>query len=165
MKKAILFVALALALGLLVVEDGAAREKRLRWSDTRPAINETHIFEGDINRKGRPTGFHSRPGGKNPSGARVVRVVDGPNRHGVYVAEVEVRNGSGRWLKKRSTFFPDKMSRAQVIQAILHAYRNRTSGQSEQFRGPSGLGFTVEGWTLRGDINTAYPIYQGGRGR
>lgn len=162
MKRAILFVWLALALGL--AGDGAAREQRARWSSTRPAVNETHIFEGDINRKGKPTGFHSRPGGKNPSGARVVRIVDGPNRQGVYIAEVEVRAGSGRWLKKRSTFFPDRLSRAQVIAAILHAYKNRTSGESEQFRGPSGLGFTIQGWTLRGDINTAHPIYQGGRG-
>jgi len=29
-----------------------------------------------------------------------------------------------------------------------------------QFRGPSGQGFTIEGWYQNGRINTAYPIFQ-----
>jgi hypothetical protein len=56
--------------------------------------------------------------------------------------------------------FPDAMSREEVVGAILEAYRRRTTGGAERFRGPSGRGFTIEGYLLRGDINTAYPIYR-----
>jgi Bacterial EndoU nuclease len=129
-------------------------------SDTSPPVNLSHVFEGEVNRKGRPVGFHARPGGRNPAGARVVRIVDRPNRQGVYTAEVEIRGGEGRWLRKRSTFYPDRMSRADVIAAILNAYKRRSTGRAEQFRGPSGQGFTIEGWYQNGRINTAYPIFQ-----
>jgi hypothetical protein len=88
----------------------------------------------------------------------VVRIVDRPNRAGVYTAEVEIRSGS-RWLSKRSTLYPDRMDRAAVIQAILHAFGNRAPGGAEKFRGPSGRGFTIEGYFQNGRINTAYPLY------
>lgn len=131
------------------------------WSDTDPAVNLAHVFEGQINRRGRPVGFHSRPGGIDPEGARVARIVEKPNRLGVYIAEVEIRNGSGRWLEKRSTFYPDGMSREDVVAAILHAWNDRRNLGGGKFQGPSGEGFTIEGYTLEdGGINTAYPIYK-----
>jgi hypothetical protein len=133
------------------------------WSDTEPAINLEHVFEGQINRRGKPIGFHSRPGGRDPAGARVVRTVSGKNELGVYIAEVEIRNGS-RWLKKTSTFYPDKLSRDEVVAAILHAWQERREMGGGKFQGPSGTGFTIEGYTLDdggiGGINTAYPIYK-----
>ena len=138
----------------------AAERSRRDLSATEPPVNLTHVFEGEINRKGRPVGFHSRPGGRNPPNARVSRVLEGPNRLGVYVAAVEIRDRQGDWLDKRSTFYPDRMSREQVVAAILHAWRRRTTGRAEKFRGPSGLGFTIEGWYQNGRINTAYPIFQ-----
>ena len=131
------------------------------WSDTDPAINLEHVFEGQINRRGRPVGFHSRPGGADPGGARVARIVSRPNRLGVYIAEVEIRNDSGRWLRKTSTFYPDGMSRDEVVAAILHAWEERRDLGGDKFQGPSGKGFTIEGYTLDdGGINTAYPIYK-----
>lgn len=156
---AVLAVLAVLALLPLARADRPHRAPAL--SKTAPPINLTHIFEGEINRKGRPVGFHSRPGGKNPAGARVVRVLDRPNRLGVYTAEVEIRTPDGRWLEKRSTFYPDRMSRDEVVTAILNAYRRRSTGSSEKFRGPSGLGFTIEGYYQNGRINTAYPIFGG----
>jgi hypothetical protein len=174
--------AAALALAALVLAQGVAlsrssrssrshsrpRESAARageeWSATSPPVNVTHIFAGEINKRGKPTGFHSRPGGQDPATARLVRVVDRPNRAGVYTAEVEIRAGSpgppgSPWLAKRSTLYPDRLDRAAVIQAVLNAYRNRTTGGGEPFRGPSGQGFTVEGYFQNGRINTAYPIY------
>lgn len=131
------------------------------WSDTDPAINLEHVFEGQINRRGKPVGFHSRPGGRNPDGARWVRRVSGPNSTGVYIAEVEIRSGSGRWLRKTSTFYPDSLSREEVVAAILHAWNDRRDLGGGKFQGDSGEGFTIEGYTLDdGGINTAYPIYK-----
>jgi hypothetical protein len=127
-----------------------------------PAVNRTHIFEGEINRRGKPVGFHSRPQGRDPRQARVVRVLNGPDRLGVYVAAVEILDpASGRPLGKRSTFFPDALDREAVLAAIRHAYARRTENEGARFRGPSGLGFTIEGYTLRdGTINTAYPLFR-----
>jgi EndoU nuclease-like protein len=159
---------LALA-ALLLVQGEALSRSRSRprpsggaradeeWSRTSPPVNVTHIFEGEINKRGKPTGFHSRPGGRDPENARVVRITDRPNRAGVYTAEVEIRSGS-RWLSKRSTLYPDRLDREAVIMAVLNAFRNR-SGAGEKFRGPSGQGFTIEGYYQNGRINTAYPIY------
>jgi hypothetical protein len=136
--------------------EGARRDR----SAAVPPINLSHVFEGEINRRGRPVGFHARPGGRDPRNARVARVLEGPNRLGVYVAAVEIRGHHGDWLDKRSTFYPDRMSRQQVAAAILNAWRRRTTAGAEKFRGPSGLGFTIEGWYQNGRINTAYPIFQ-----
>ena len=130
------------------------------WSDTDPAINLEHVFEGQVNRRGMPVGFHSRPGGTDPAGARVTRRVSGPNGLGVYIAEVEIRNGS-RWLRKTSTFYPDNMSRDEVVAAILHAWEERRDLGGGKFQGPSGEGFTIQGYTLDdGGINTAHPLYK-----
>lgn len=135
------------------------------WSDTEPAVNQAHIFEGEINRRNKPVGFHSRPEGKDPEAARLVRIIDGPNQTGVYTSEVEIRDDNGRWKKKRSTMYPDRLSREQVIAAVLHAWKDRESLQQGKFRGPSGEGFTIEGYLLEPGrrINTAYPIYDAGQ--
>jgi hypothetical protein len=166
---------LALAFLLLVGGEAWSRSRHGRrgsggraaeeWSRTSPPVNVTHIFEGEINSRGKPVGFHSRPGGRDPQGARVVRVVDRPNRAGVYTAEVEIRSGpdpGSNWLPKRSTLYPDRLSRDAVIQAALHAFAGRTTGGAEKFRGPSGQGFTIEGYYQNGRINTAYPIFTRG---
>src|SRR5262245_66102899 len=99
------------------------------WRTGQPAINEIHIFEGEINRQGRPVGFHARPGGKDPRYARVVRIANGPKRVGVYDAQVEVYHlGYGQWLPKRSTLFPDALDSPHVQADVLHAYHQRTAG-------------------------------------
>ena len=137
-----------------------ARPEQLpHWSSTNPEINLRHVFEGEINRRDAPTGFHSRPGGVDPADARVVSIKDRPNRAGVYTATVEVRDGR-TWKTKFSTFFPDRLNHQEVIDVILHAYRNSRDPQRQPWTGPSGLGFQVQGYTTsRGGINTAFPVY------
>lgn len=130
-----------------------------QWSSTEPNINLWHIFEGEVNRSGKVVGYHSRPGGQDPGNARVVAVRDGPNSKGVYTATIEIRNGN-RWDEKFSSFFPDSMSRGDVIDAVLNAYKNSDNPKAQPWSGPSGLGFTVQGYTTsRGGINTAFPVY------
>lgn len=134
--------------------------KGKHWSSTDPEINLWHIFDGEINRKGKPTGFHSRPNGADPENARVVRIKDKPNRAGVYTATVEVRDG-GRWKEKFSSFFPDTMSREEVIDAILNAYNNSDNQKKQPWSGPSSHGFQIQGYTTgRGGVNTAFPVYR-----
>jgi hypothetical protein len=161
-------------LGLLVCLAGPAqalevdcRRPEVQWSATEPPVNLTHIFCGEINGRGRPTGYHARPGGIDPVDARVVEIEDGPNGLGVYTAQVAVRRPSSGWQaadEKFSSFFPDALTPAQVLELVLAAYRE--SGDTrDKWRGESGLGFQVEGWLLPDDhplagrINTAWPVY------
>ncbi len=139
----------------------AADEADRGWSATQPPINRTHIFHGGVNRRGKPVGFHSRPGGQDPEGSRVVRVLRPANDLGVYEAQVEITDPQAGSVRKRSTFYPDRLDHAAVVAAILNAWNHRQPGEGgERFRGPSGLGFTIEGYTLDdGSINTAYPLY------
>jgi len=130
-----------------------------RWSTTSPNLNLWHIFEGEINRDGKPVGFHSRPGGRDPANARVTDVRDAPNRLGVYTARVAIRDGDV-WKDKNSSFFPDTLSHEEVIEAILNAYHESPNPEAQPFDGPSGLGFRIQGYTSgRGGINTAFPIF------
>ncbi len=130
-----------------------------KWSTTEPNVNLWHIFDGEINRSGKPVGYHSRPNGQDPANARIVSIRDQPNRAGVYTATIEIKDG-GQWKQKFSSFFPDSLSRNEVIDVILHAYKQRTSGDKQPWSGPSGLGFTVQGYTSgRGGINTAFPVF------
>jgi len=130
-----------------------------QWSSTNPEINLWHVFDGEINRRGKPTGYHSRPGGVDAANARVVSIKDKPNRAGVYTANIEVRDGD-QWKSKFSSFFPDSLSQQEVIDVILHAFNK--SDKQQKWEGPSGLGFNIQGYTTnRGGINTAFPVYRG----
>ena len=132
-----------------------------KWSRTNPEINLSHVFHGEINRRGKPTGFHSRPGGKDPKTAQVTRVMSGPNKAKVYTANVIIWDKRAKkWKRKFSSFFPDNMRREEVIEAILHAYHHRRKKSAQPWRGPSGHGFLIQGYvTRRGGINTAFPVY------
>ncbi len=131
-----------------------------KWSKTSPAVNLHHVFEGEINRKGKPVGYHSRPGGQDPEGAKLVKMRDKPNKAGVYTAIIAVRD-QGDWKEKFSSFFPDDMSQQEVVDAVLNAYRKSSDKKKQPWQGPSGLGFDIQGYTLsKGDINTAFPVYR-----
>jgi len=142
-----------------LTEGSGERHAGTQWSDTDPNINLWHVFEGEINRSGKPVGYHARPGGRDPAGARVLRVRDQPNRVGVYTADIEILDGD-TWRRKFSSFFPDELSRDEVMAAILNAHARSPDPDAQPFSGPSGLGFTIQGYTSgRGGINTAYPLY------
>ena len=134
-----------------------------KWTSTEPNINQWHIFDGEINRRGEPVGFHARPGGQDPAGARLIAIRDRPNPEGVYTASIEILD-KDQWKQKFSSFFPDRLSRNEVLQIILHAYANSPDPDAQPFEGPSGLGFAIQGYTsARGGINTAFPVYVASR--
>jgi len=146
--------------------------KRLRWDGLNrltPRLAQ-HIFEGhyrpskDVN-----TGYHHREGGIDRGVLRVVEIIDGPDRHGVYVAQVR----GPRTLPvttRKSTFFPDSWSRAEVLHAVrqvfLDAMRNREKNYDPAKRRFRGVyrGVRIQGDLKHGpakpqlcDIVTAYP--------
>ncbi len=154
--KLIFILLLSLILGC-----GNAFAERKLWTQTSPAVNATHIFIGEINRRGKPTGFHAKTNGQTPKDAKILKVKSRPNQAGVYTAHVGIYDKrSQQWKKKFSTMYPDTMEPAEIIKAVLHAYSNRKQGKTQPWRGPSGHGFPIEGYVLNdGRINTAYPIY------
>jgi hypothetical protein len=132
-----------------------------KWTTTDPPINFVHIESGEINRRGEAVGYHYRPNGVDPPGARVLQVVQPPDPNGVYRARVELRDrATGAWVQKKapSTFYPDAMTPDEVIEAILAAFHDAEARSDGQFVGASGCGFAIEGWYQYGRINAAYPL-------
>jgi Bacterial EndoU nuclease len=132
-----------------------------KWTQTRPPIDLVHIDTGEINRHGEPVGYHHRANGIDPPGARVVAIVQPPDADGVYRARIELRDpATGAWLDKRaaSTFFPDRMSDAEVVAAILSAFHDGERRRDGRFIGASGYSFAIEGWYRHGRILAAYPL-------
>lgn len=161
-KRSVIGLALAVFLGVGLLQFGSQSSLYSagpqHWSETNPPINIRHVCHGEINRRGKPVGFHSTA--VQPKNAKVNRIRSKPNKYGIYVAEVAIRrNTRASWQTKTSSMFPDKMSQKAVTAAILRAYNNSKKGQ--KFRGRSGLGFSIEGYLTRDRkrINTAYPIY------
>lgn len=127
-------------------------------------INQTHIFQGEINRKGLAVGYHHRPNGKDSTNARLVKLTGLPNSQGVYIGRVEIRNpANGQWISKvsSSTFFPDRFSQAQVLTEIRGAFASANKTQ-ERWQGNSPSGLRIEGFYSKktNTITTAYPIYR-----
>ncbi len=144
--------------------------KQLRWDGLNrlsPRLSQ-HIFDGHYRPgKQEDTGYHHREGGIDRGALRVVGIIDGPDPHGVYVACVSGPHTTPTKIKT-STFFPDSWSRAKVLQAIRHAFRDAllTGGYdptSRRFRGEY-QGVQIVGHLKHGpaeprlcDIVTAYP--------
>ncbi|MFD4433899.1 EndoU domain-containing protein, partial [Nocardia sp. NPDC058497] len=82
-----------------------------------------HVFKGEFNRAGNPTGYHHRPNGRDRFG---VTVTDKsvPDKNGVYTGTVTMNTWNGNeWVTKKveSSFFPDSWSQEQVQHAISRA--------------------------------------------
>ena len=153
--------------------DAAIKEsrKRLGWDGLNrlsPRLVQ-HVFEGHYRPgKRKDTGYHHRNDGVDHGELHLIKILEGPDLHGVYRAQWRgPRTPPGRF--KVSTFFPDSWSPATVLYAIRHAFlhamqhkanfdRNRRS-----FRGIY-QGVQIEGRLKAGsdkpylcDIVTAYP--------
>ena len=90
---------------------------------TEKSLN--HIFEGDINRKGRAGGYHYDMV-EGTSGS-IIEGTKSPalNDAGVYEAKVEVNGIPKEGNEGYSTFFPDRMSPQEVVDTINEAYETR----------------------------------------
>lgn len=117
-----------------------------------------HIFEGDINRKGRAGGYHYDMV-EGTSGS-IIEGTKGPvlNDAGIYEAKVEVNGMPKKANVKKSTFFPDHMSPQEVVDAINEAYSNMELIEGSRYSGTSRNGIDIEIiLNSEGKIITAYP--------
>ena len=119
-----------------------------------------HIFEGDLNKKGRAGGYHYDMI-EGTSGS----IIEGTkssvlNDAGVYEAKVEVNGIPKKGNEGYSTFFPDRMSPQEIVDAINEAYSNKIyqGGSRGVYVGNSKEGIIIRMvLTDDGKIITAYP--------
>ena len=152
---------LLFCLFLFPLEQALAKDTA-QWSTTSPPINLTHIFEGEINRKGKATGFHHESQKPSAFSPRIKELLSAPNKYGAYTAIVEIFDpGTAQWKTKFSSLFPKTLSKASVIKAIVNVVQQSPSQKAGRWRGLSAYGFQIEGYRLKdGRIVTAYPIYE-----
>ncbi|MEX1034392.1 MAG: EndoU domain-containing protein [Sneathiella sp.] len=164
LKKAWLFIALIAAFAgnyVLSPQFSGPQSESGTSSIASPALNLPHIFDGEINSRGKPVGFHVAPRESTNPHARIKNILSGPNQVGVYTATVEIYDPEEkRWKEKFSSFFPDNLTKEEVIDSILFAISNNELQKGARWRGRSGHGFLIEGYRApNGYVNTAYPLY------
>lgn len=116
-----------------------------------PKIDADHIFEGEINARGKLVGFHHV--GKYTG--RITKITRPPNKYGVYEAEFRAFGQT-----KRFTFFPDKWSRQKVLDSIYEAYLNPVKKSRNARTGKTSDGLRIKMYLDReGNIATAFPLY------
>jgi RHS repeat-associated protein len=139
---------------------GALTPRLSRSSPHAPSLNLGHTIDGVV-RGGKGEGFHHISGknGRMKADADVEQ-----HGHGVYSANVEIKDENGKWVDKfgnrgRSTFFPDSWSEERIVREVQSAYANRHYENGADWHGVSVSGFNIEGKFRKanGVITTAYP--------
>ncbi|WP_339717689.1 EndoU domain-containing protein [uncultured Sneathiella sp.] len=162
LKKAGLFIVLLAALAAyLALSPQFSDQPPDTATTTAASLDIPHIFEGEINRRGKPVGFHVAPRSGRDGHSHIKERLSGPNRAGVYTATVEIYDpAEKRWKEKFSSFFPDKLTKEEIIDSILLAVSTNELPDGARWRGRSGHDFLIEGYrSPNGNINTAYPLY------
>ena len=121
------------------------------------AIN--HIFEGEVNKRGKAVGYHYE-NIRNSAGQVIKGSREKPNKSGAYTGKVKVNDIPKTANKGRSTFFPKNMSPQQVIDAINEAYANRefVQGTKNTYKGTSRSGMEIMMFIDKnGKIISAFP--------
>lgn len=120
-----------------------------------------HIFLGQVNRKGNASGYHY-DGIENSPGYILEGTKTEPDANDVYTGQVEVDGVAKSGNKGYSTFYPEKLSPQEVVDAINEAYENKEHVRSNTYRGDTSYGFVVEMYLTDDDkIISAFPIYEG----
>ena len=121
-----------------------------------------HILEGDTGRT--ISGAHKL--GKN---IQVVKIVEAPDKNGVYVAKVEVLNPTTNVWKEKgpiTTMFPNDWSVDKTKWEINGAWNSSDFFTETTKNGISWKGTSPSGVKIRGFLNKkgtiAFPIYEGG---
>ena len=119
-----------------------------------------HIFKGNINGKGKATGYHYE-GYEDSLGKVIPGTCSEPDDLGVYKAKVEVDGIVKSGNKGYSTFFPKDMSPQEIVDSINEAYDDRIDLGGDLFEGEASNGLIIQMYLDDEKITTAYPIFQG----
>ncbi len=119
------------------------------------AIN--HIFEGEVNKRGKAVGYHYE-NIRNSAGQVIKGSREKPNKSGVYTGKVKVNDVPKTANGGKSNFFPKSMSPQQVIDAINEAYANRVFVRGNTYEGTSSSGMKIMMFLDKNDkIISAFP--------
>ena len=132
--------------------------EKLKHTENFTEKSMIHIFEGDINRKGRAGGYHYDMV-EGTSGS-IIEGTKSPalNDAGVYEAKVKVNETLKKANGGKSTFFPDHMSPQDVVDTINEVYSNMELIEGSRYSGTSRNGIDIEIiLNSEGKIITAYP--------
>jgi hypothetical protein len=129
-----------------------------------PEKTQRHIFEGEINARGKAVGCH-HISAINSGHSRIISVISRPDQNKVYEATVEILDQkTSQWIKKegRSSFYPDGWSKEKVLMEITSAFSNPDKISSgPKWESISDSGIKISGYTnQQGQITTAYPRYK-----
>ncbi len=120
-----------------------------------------HIFEGEINKKGKAVGFHCSQI-ENSKGKILEGTRSKTDRHGVFTAKVEIAG-----VKKNgfSSFYPSDWTPQEVVDSIHRAYQDALKDPDNP-HGSLWIGYdgNIEiDMYLDGEkkIKTAYPVFKG----
>lgn len=117
-----------------------------------------HIFEGEINRKGNATGYHSEALPDTP-GEVIPGTETEPNAQGVYTAQVRVDGVEKTSNRGYSSFFPQDWTAQQVVDAINQAYATRQHDGGNTYIGQSDQGMLISMYLDQQDkIISAFPL-------
>lgn len=120
-----------------------------------------YLFEGRLDDTARAIGYHYQSSW-DTTGSIIPGQEIRTGKFGVYHAEVQV---AGIQKSEGSSFFPDSMSRQDVIDAINEAYANRMPyPDGDGYLGVSDGGMKIMMYLKEnGKIEAVYPLYEEGR--
>ncbi|MFY4719894.1 EndoU domain-containing protein [Streptomyces sp. LaBMicrA B280] len=127
-----------------------------------------HVLKGELKygKDGQPkvVGYHFRPGGRDPYGIKVPKILKVDHRTGLTQGRVWMRDPrTGNWVMKRAktTFFPPTWTERDVRRAMTKAFENGrvVNPEIHMWQGEY-KGITFEGYfdPVTGDAKTVYPI-------
>lgn len=119
----------------------------------------THIFEGELNRKGHAVGYHYE-GLPDTPGSVIEGTRTDPDSNGVYEAEVEVSGVKKSGNQGISSFFPLHWTSQEVVDAINEAYETKELLTGNTYEGISEEGITIHMYLDDNEkIISAFPIF------
>ena len=104
-----------------------------------------HIFEGEINRRGRAVGFHYE-GVITAKGKIIEGTKSIPDNFGIYTGKVEINGVQKIANGGMSTFFLENWKAQDVVDAINQAFNNKefVQGTRNTYRGKAANGLKIE---------------------
>lgn len=120
-----------------------------------------HIFDGDINRSGQATGYHTEII-QDSRGDTVEGTKTPVDANGCYKAEVTVDGVAKTANGGESSFFPEEMKPQEIIDCINEAYDDRVYLYGNVYEGESESGIVIQMFLDSNEkIISAFPIYEG----
>ncbi|NVR71965.1 EndoU domain-containing protein [Listeria monocytogenes] len=118
-----------------------------------------HIFEGEVNRKGKAVGFHSETIPDSP-GKVIPGTKSKTNKNGVYEAKIEVNGIPKKSNKGKSSFFPENWTAQKIVDEINYAFSNKVLDKGNAYIGKATNGMQIKMYIDKNNqIISAFPVY------